>query len=248
MKSSNLLSLANVAKEAAKNAGKKLLEEFQKPQEVLLSKGRDIKLAVDEIAEKIIIDCLKEDSKLPILSEEAGITDDLGSEFWVVDPLDGTSNFFRSIPICSSSISLIKDGSPCIGVIYDFLNDNLYWGANGMGAHCNEMPIQVSNVSSKSEGTLMTGIPAKDNYSNSEFEKMIDYFQSWKKVRMIGSATMANVFVASGKADLYQENDIFFWVIAAGAVLVKEAGGKISISEPTKEFRVNAIFSNGLLW
>ena len=248
MKSSNLLSLANVAKEAAKNAGKKLLEEFQKPQEVLLSKGRDIKLAVDEVAEKIIIDYLKEGSKLPILSEEGGITDDLGSEFWVVDPLDGTSNFFRSIPICSSSISLIKDGSPCIGVIYDFLNDNLYWGANGMGAHCNEMPIQVSNVSSKSEGTLMTGIPAKDNYSNSEFEKMIDYFQSWKKVRMIGSATMANVFVASGKADLYQENDIFLWDIAAGAVLVKEAGGKISISEPTKEFRVNAIFSNGLLW
>ena len=117
-----------------------------------------------------------------------------------------------------------------------------------MGAHCNEMPIQVSNVSSKSEGTLMTGIPAKDYYSNSEFEKMIDYFQSWKKVRMIGSATMANVFVASGKADLYQENDIFLWDIAAGAVLVKEAGGKISISEPTKEFRVNAVFSNGLLW
>ena len=188
---------------------------------------------------------LKRSSKLPILSEEAGITDDLGSEFWVVDPLDGTSNFCRSIPICSSSISLFKDGNPCIGVIYDFLNNNLYWGANGMGAHCNEMPIQVSNVSSKSEGTLMTGIPAKDHYSNSEFEKMIDYFQSWKKVRMIGSATMANVFVASGKADLYQENDIFLWDIAAGAVLVKEAGGKISISEPTKEFRVNAIFSNG---
>ena len=248
MKSSDLLSLANVAKEAAKNAGIKLLEEFQKPQEVLLSKGRDIKLAVDEIAEKIIIDHLKEGSELPILSEEAGIIDDLGSEFWIVDPLDGTSNFSRSIPICSSSISLMKDGSPCIGVIYDFLNNNLYWGANGMGAHCNEMPIQVSNVSSKSEGTLMTGIPAKDHYSNSEFEKMIDYFQSWKKVRMIGSATMANVFVASGKADFYEENDIFLWDIAAGAVLVKEAGGKISISEPTKEFRVDAIFSNGLLW
>ena len=117
MKSSDLLSLANVAKEAAKNAGKKLLEEFQKPQEVLLSKGRDIKLAVDEVAEKIIIDHLKEGSKLPILSEEAGITDDLGSEFWIVDPLDGTSNFSRSIPICSSSISLIKDGSPCIGCL-----------------------------------------------------------------------------------------------------------------------------------
>ena len=88
MKSSNLLSLVNVAKEAAKNAGKKLFEEFQRPQEVLLSKGRDIKLAVDEIAEKIIIDYLKDSSKLPILSEEAGIMDDLGSEFWVVDPLD----------------------------------------------------------------------------------------------------------------------------------------------------------------
>ena len=67
-------------------------------------------------------------------------------------------------------------------------------------------------------------------------------------IHLLAAALGANVFVASGKADLYQENDIFLWDVAAGAVLVKEAGGKISISEPTKEFRVNAIFSNGLIW
>ena len=237
-----------LAKLSAIEAGNFLLDQYYKNHEPILNKNRDIKLEVDQSAEKLIKNKLGSDLEIPILGEEHGPSGKIDNTYWVVDPLDGTSNYFRKIPICSTSIALIQDGKPVIGVINDFLNQNLYWGANGMGAHCNEMPIQVSYVSSKSEGTLMTGIPAKDNYSNSEFEKMIDYFQSWKKVRMIGSATMANVFVASGKADLYQENDIFLWDIAAGAVLVKEAGGKISISEPTKEFRVNAIFSNGLLW
>ena len=82
----------------------------------------------------------------------------------------------------------------------------------------------------------MTGIPAKDYYSNSEFEKMIDYFQSWKKVRMIGSATMANVFVASGKADLYQENDIFLWDIAQEQSWLKRQEVKFQSLNQQKNF------------
>ena len=117
-----------------------------------------------------------------------------------------------------------------------------------MGAHCNEMPIQVSKVSSKSEGTLMTGIPAKDHYSNSEFEKMIDYFQSWKKVRMIGSAAMSCAYVASGQFDQYQEKGIFLWDIAAGLSIIKAAGGNYTYkSYPEDQFKVDVVANNNCL-
>ena len=104
--------------------------------------------------------------------------------------------------------------------------------------------ISVSDVASKLEGTLVTGIPAKKNYSDKEFYKMISDFQTWKKVRMIGSAAMASAYVASGKADAYSERGIFLWDIAAGAAIVKAAGGKVKISHTKKDFRVNAKFSN----
>ena len=82
------------------------------------------------------------------------------------------------------------------------------------------------------------------NYSDKEFYKMVSDFQTWKKVRMIGSAAMASVYVASGKADAYSESGIFLWDIAAGAAIVKAAGGKVKISHTNKDFRVNAKFSN----
>ncbi len=104
--------------------------------------------------------------------------------------------------------------------------------------------ISVSSLSLKKESTLVTGIPAKDNYSDNEFKNMISDFQSWKKVRMIGSAAMASAYVASGKAEAYKENGIFLWDIAAGAAIVKAAGGKILISNYQSDFRVDVNFTN----
>ena len=106
------------------------------------------------------------------------------------------------------------------------------------------MEISVSSLNLKKESTLVTGIPAKDNYSDAEFKNMISDFQSWKKIRMIGSAAMASVYVASGKAEAYKENGIFLWDIAAGAAIVEAAGGKISINNLQPDFRVDASFTN----
>ena len=106
------------------------------------------------------------------------------------------------------------------------------------------MELSVSSLNLKKESTLVTGIPAKDNYSDEEFKNMIYDFQSWKKIRMIGSAAMASVYVASGKAEAYKENGIFLWDIAAGAAIVEAAGGQISISNLQPDFRVDANFTN----
>ena len=108
----------------------------------------------------------------------------------------------------------------------------------------NDIEISVSSLSLKKESTLVTGIPAKDYYSDNEFKNMISDFQSWKKVRMIGSAAMASAYVASGKAEAYKENGIFLWDIAAGAAIVKAAGGKILINNYQSDFRVDVNFTN----
>ena len=93
----------------------------------------------------------------------------------------------------------------------------------------------------------MTGIPAKTNYSDEEFQFMIDDFQAWKKVRMIGSAAMSSIYVATGKAEAYKENGIYLWDIAAGAAIVNSAGGEAIIENLQSDFRVNAKFTNKVI-
>jgi myo-inositol-1(or 4)-monophosphatase len=161
-----------------------------------------------------------------------------------VDPLDGTSNFLRGIPISCVSIALMYELKPVLGVIYDFNRGDIYFGHKESKAFMNDQEIQVSKLSLKNESTLVTGIPAKSNYSDDEFKQLILIFQSWKKIRMIGSAAMAAVYVASGKAETYQEDGIFLWDVAAGAAIVNAAGGSISLKNLKTDFRVDAIFSN----
>ena len=162
----------------------------------------------------------------------------------MVDPLDGTSNFLRNIPISCVSICFDAGFNPVLGVIFDFNNSDLYYAHKESKAYVNDMELSVSSLSLKKESTLVTGIPAKENYSDDEFKNMISDFQSWKKIRMIGSAAMASAYVASGKAEAYKENGIFLWDIAAGAAIVEAAGGKISISNLQPDFRVDANFTN----
>jgi myo-inositol-1(or 4)-monophosphatase len=132
-----------------------------------------------------------------------------------------------------------------VAVVNNFLEAKLYFASKNQGSFCNERTLTVSEISTESEGTLMTGIPAKTTYLDSEFNEMIQLFQNWKKVRMIGSAAIAGAWVAEGIADCYKEKGIFIWDIAATMLLVQEAGGKISITDPNEDMRVNAEFTNG---
>ena len=233
-----------IAKSAALKAGKYLLENQGKELKILLNQGRDIKLQLDIDTEQLIKDSLRSQSAFSILGEETGLSSDVGEFYWVVDPLDGTSNFLRDIPISCVSIALMQDLQPILGVIYDFNHDDLYFGHIESKAFVNQLEIIVSEYSEKSKSTLVTGIPARTNYSDNEFKNMIDDFQQWKKVRMIGSAAMASIYVAAGKADTYKENGIFLWDIAAGAAIVNAAGGVASITNIQTDYRVDAIFTN----
>ena len=202
-----------IAKSAALEAGKYLLINQGKELKILHDAGRDIKLQLDIDTENIIKKNISSQSEFSILGEETGFTDDVGEFYWVVDPLDGTSNFLRDIPISCVSIALMQNLTPILGVIYDFNHDDLYFGHQNSKAFLNQEQISVSDYSEKSQSTLVTGIPAKTNYSDDEFKNMIDDFQHWKKVRMIGSAAMAAIYVAAGKAETYKENGIFYGIL-----------------------------------
>ena len=233
-----------IAKSAALLAGEFLQESKGSNLKVLQSEGRDLKLQLDIDTENIIKANISAQSNNPILGEETGPSDQLDECFWVIDPLDGTSNFLRGIPISCVSIALMHELEPVLGVIYDFNHQELYFGHKESKAYKNDQEIQVSSLSLKNESTLVTGIPAKTDYSDDEFNQLISTFQSWKKIRMIGSAAMAAVYVAAGKAERYQEKGIFLWDIAAGASIVSSAGGKVSISNLQPDYRVDAMFSN----
>ena len=243
----DLPNLLEIAKDAALIAGKHLQNNQNEDLQILLNAGRDVKLKIDQDTEELIKKEISSRSNLPILGEESGYSEELGDIFWVIDPLDGTSNYLRNIPISCVAIAVIHKLDPVVGVINDFNNNHLYFAHEGIPAFMNNQNLQVSQVTSKAEGTLITGIPAKTHYSDEEFKSMIQEFQEWKKIRMIGSAAMASAYVAAGKADTYKENGIFLWDIAAGAALVKSAGGTISISELQDDFRVNARFSNSVI-
>ena len=237
-------SWLNIAKSAALTAGNFLKKSQGTDLKILLNQDRDLKFQLDIDTENIIKDFISTHSNYSILGEETGPSNKLEEYFWVIDPLDGTSNFLRGIPISCVSIALMHKLEPVLGVIYDFNHDDLYFGHQESKAFINDQEIQVSSLSSKNESTLVTGIPAKTNYSDEEFNQLISTFQAWKKIRMIGSAAMAAAYVAAGKAETYQENGIFLWDIAAGAAIVSAAGGIASISNLQSDYRVDAKFSN----
>ena len=235
-----------IAIKAAQTAGRYLKEEKKNLNLKINSNPRDTKLIADVKSEKLILDILNKESKYPVLAEETGkSSEDLGEIFWVVDPLDGTANYNRNIPICCVSIGLVRNMKPVIGVIFDFNNNDIFVGDNtNKKATLNNIDINVSDIENRSDGVLITGLPFNTDYCDHALKKLITDMQTWKKVRMIGSAAMASCYVASGKADLYQENGIYLWDIIAGAAIVESAGGKAEINNINETFQVDVIFSN----
>ena len=237
-----------IAKKAAIEAGNLLRKNKDNLNKTIFSTDRDIKLEADLEAENIIKDIINKDSPYDILAEESGISSDESTKnLWVIDPLDGTANYSRNIPLCCVSIAMLSDTKPVLGVIYDFNNDELYEGSINTSACLNGEAISVSKTKKSQEGILVTGLPNDTDYSDEAMTEMIKNFQNWRKVRMIGSAALASVYVASGKADLYMENKSYLWDIAAGAAIVNAAGGEALILNQNEKFQVDVHFSNSLI-
>lgn len=244
----NLDKELEVAKKAAYIAGKLLLGEDGNLKKELLSTDRDLKLNADVMAEKKIIDIISKESNYPILAEESGLSSEMPSDiFWVIDPLDGTANYSKGIPISCVSIALIFKLNPILGIIYDFNNDDLYEGSINSYAMLNNKKISVSDIDTSNKGVLLTGMPNDSDFSEKALNNMILNFQNWRKVRMIGSAAMASAYVASGKADAYSETKTYLWDVAAGAAVVNAAGGKAIISNQNNKYQVDVFFTNSSL-
>ena len=236
----------NIAIKAAKSSGKLLLDSKSILNKETSSSSKDVKLKADVSSENLIKEIITSSSEYPILAEESGKSqENLGEFFWVIDPLDGTANYNRGIPMCCVSIGLVHNMKPVAGVIYDFNNDDLYVGNDELKkATLNDEEIHVSNIDKIYKGILITGLPHDTDYSDNALKEMLSDMQSWKKVRMIGSAALASCYVACGKGDLYKENGIYFWDIVAGAAIVSSAGGSVKISNIRDNYQVDVVFSN----
>ena len=193
--------------------------------------ARDVKVQADKRLESFILERLGSASDYPVLSEEADKTvGKVNSDgfLWIVDPLDGSLNFSRQIPICCISIALWQNDSPMLGVIFDFNRDELFSGFVGEGAWLNRKPITTSDVEKVSESVLCTGFPVSTDFSREGIERFVTGIRMYKKIRLLGSAALSLAYVACGRADAYWENNIKIWDVAAGMAVVKAAGGRLS--------------------
>tara|TARA_A100001011_G_scaffold113034_1_gene119642 strand:- start:65 stop:802 length:738 start_codon:yes stop_codon:yes gene_type:complete len=238
----NLKQLKDLAVNAAIKAGSFLNKNKLEEKEIHEEEGRDIKLIIDQDTEKLIRASLQV-TDIQILGEEYGgnIAD---GKYWVIDPIDGTANYFRGLDECCVSIALMENDEALIGVIYNFNNDQMYTAVKDQGAFLNNMKISVSDIASRDKASITTGFPASESIESSM--NFLEDLKGWKKVRMFGSAALSCAYVASGKCDYYAEKGVYLWDIAAGICLVKEAGGCADFKLIDKE-RYEVVFSNNLL-
>jgi len=238
----NLNELKDLAVNAAIKAGSFLNKNKLEEKEIHQEEGRDIKLIIDQDTEKLIRASLQV-TDIQILGEEYG-GDIADGKYWVIDPIDGTANYFRGLDECCVSIALMEGNEALIGVVYNFNNNQMYTAIKGHGAFLNNEKISVSDIASKSKASITTGFPASESIESSM--NFLEDIKGWKKVRMFGSAALSCAYVASGKCDYYSEKGVYLWDIAAGICLVKEAGGCADFKLIDKE-RYEVVFSNNLL-
>ena len=238
----DLLKLQELSKYAALEVGKFLLKNKNTSKKIFSEIGRDIKLELDREAEKKLRAILKQ-SNISVLGEEYGISLEAPLK-WIVDPIDGTANYYRGLDQCCISIGLMQDENYIVGTIYNFNTNELYSAAKGLGATLNGEKITVSSISSKKQATITTGFPSSEPVSSSL--EYLSNLKEWKKVRMFGSAALSCAYLAAGKCDYYSEKGVYLWDIAAGICLVREAGGCANFKLIDKE-RYEVFFSNNLL-
>ena len=232
------------AKEAALEAGKYLLGETLKA--VNIEQDKDIKLFADKNSEGIIIDYLKSRYDIPVLTEESGELGVIGEGlYWIVDPIDGTYNYLKGLDLCCVSIALWEGAAPVLGVIYEFKSNRLYSGIVGEGAWCNDEPMSTSQIDTLGKASLATGFPVYRDYSDASLVRFTESVKCFKKIRMFGTAATSIAYVASGKVDVYIEEDIMLWDVAAGVALVLAAGGAVALEQGSEKWtRKTMCFAN----
>jgi myo-inositol-1(or 4)-monophosphatase len=238
-----------VAKGAAQTAGELLRTHFEKPLMVKATTAHDIKLEVDVLAQNLITKILLERFPEHALYGEEGIVGDQSSDHqWVVDPLDGTVNFFYGIPHFCVSIALRFRGEVIVGVIYDPMRDELWSAEKGQPPRLNGKPVRVSSRAALAEAVVSIGLAKTSATIDAGLPLLEQMVHQVRKCRMLGSAALDMAYVACGRLDAYIEQGISLWDIAAGWLLIEAAGGRVEMQARTDapdKFRIVA--SNGRL-
>lgn len=220
----------NAAKEAAHAAGGLMRAHFEEFLNVDSHEAHDVKLELDRKAQSLIEGLIL--SRFPdhAIYGEEGVRGDQSSEFqWIVDPIDGTVNYFFGIPHFAVSIALRQAGKVIVGVIYDPMRDEL-WGAKlGGPATLNGHLIQVSQRTQIGECAISIGVSKTLDALNESLPVFQGMIRRAKKCRMMGSAALDIAYVACGRLDAYIEGQINLWDIAAGLILVDCAGGVVDL-------------------
>lgn len=217
--------LLKLVEDVALAAGKRLCAISER--RINSSEGNDVKLQEDVDSENFIR-ALLEPSGIPILGEEEGGDFSIierDEMYWVVDPIDGTYNFLRNIPGVCVSIGLMRGKKPVLGAVYDFTRDELYSGGKGTPLFVNRKETKPNWANDIKQAVIMTGFPSNTDYSEENLKAFVKRLQKFKKVRMCGSAALAVAWVASGRADSYDERRVNLWDVAAGLALIDAAGG-----------------------
>lgn len=239
------------ARQAALEAGSYLLEGLSQTKSVTYKGQVDLVTRFDRRSEEIIYDRLSRAFPGHSFLAEEEIRQDRDSDYcWLVDPLDGTTNFAHGLPVFCVSIALAYKNEIILGVIYDPNREELYMATRGQGAYLNSKPLRVSKTRKVDRSLLATGFPYDVRTSqDNNLEHFSNFAVRAQAIRRLGSAALDLCYVACGRFDGYWEKKLKPWDLAAGALLVEEAGGRVSDLEG-KEFRLSTphiVASNGYI-
>ena len=227
-----LSSEINVLEKVCNKASKIIIRDFGEIEKLQVSKKGpgDFVTKTDKKVEQIIIEELeKARPGFNILAEEGGTAENKSEYTWIIDPIDGTTNFMHGIPHFAISIGLEKNGEVIAGIIFDPIKNEMFYAEKGRGAYLNNSRIRVSSRNNIADSIALTGGPtfAENNKQifYEEYNAMSNHFH---QVRKLGSAALDLAYVAAGRAEIFWHKNLKYWDIAAGIIIVKEAGGTIS--------------------
>src|SRR5450755_2345461 len=239
----------DTAIEAARAAGDLLRQNFHRPLRVNAAEAHDIKLEIDVQTQDLITKLLLDKFPQHALYGEEGIVGDQASEHqWVVDPLDGTVNYFYGIPHFCVSIALRFKGEIIVGVIYDPMRDEIWTGQKGEQPQLNGRAFRVSERADLAEAVISVGLSKTGATIEAGLPLLQQMIHRARKCRLLGSAALDMAYVACGRFDAYIEQGISLWDIAAGWILVENAGGTVEMKPRTdmKE-KYSIVASNGVI-